>query len=103
MSTATDALIAKLTADAASIADETDRLDCAVWLEEYAVVLPALLTSTPSNISSYSIAGRTVQYRNISDLRARAHELRALIDGCLYGRGGVVDNRHELGSRGGAS
>jgi hypothetical protein len=93
MSVATAALIAKLTADVATLTSEIDRLDCAVWLEEYAAALPASIGSTTSNIQSYSIAGRTVQYRNLTDLNARVKELRSLIDGALYGRGGYVDHR----------
>lgn len=99
MSTATAALLAKLTTDVASITDETTRLDCAVWLEEYTAALPASIASTSGNIASYSIAGRTVQYRNLADLKNRVLELRAMIDGALYGRGGVVDNRDTMGGR----
>lgn len=94
MSTATDALVAKLTADSASITDATDKLDCAVWLEEYAVALPASIASSGSNIQSYSISGRSVQYRTLDELRGRVQWLREQIDGALYGRGGVVDNRY---------
>jgi hypothetical protein len=90
MSTATDALIAKLTTSVASVTDETDRLDCAVWLEEYALALPASIASTSSNIQSYSISGRSVQYRTLDELRERVLWLREQIDGALYGRGGVV-------------
>lgn len=93
MSTATDALIAHLTSEVASITDDTARLDCAVWLEEYAVALPALMASNGSNVQSYSISGRSVTYRTINEFRNRVNELRANIDGALYGRGGVIDNR----------
>ena len=95
MSTATDALIAHLTEKVAEIQNDTDRLDCAVWLEEYAVALPAAQGSTTSNVQSYSISGRSVTYRNLTELNRRVTELRQLIDGALYGRGGFVDNRYE--------
>jgi hypothetical protein len=98
MSVATNALIAQLSADAATLPSEIDRLDAAVWLEEYAVALPAAMGSTGSNIQSYTIAGRTVQYRTLSELNRRVAELRALIDGVLYGRGGYVDNREHAGA-----
>jgi len=93
LSAATTALIAHLTDKVAEITNDTDRLDCAVWLEEYAVALPASQGSTVSNIQSYSISGRSVTYRNLADLNNRVMELRNLIDGALYGRGGYVDNR----------
>ena len=93
MSTATTALIAHLTAKVASITNDTARLDCAVWLEEYAVALPASQGSTASNVQSYSISGRSVTYRNLADLNNRVAELRSMIDAALYGRGGYVDNR----------
>lgn len=102
MSTATAAIIAKLTADVASVTDETERLDCAVWLEEYAVALPASIASTASNIQSYAISGRSVQYRTLGELRNRVEWLRARIDGALYGRGGVIDNRLGLYEGGGS-
>jgi hypothetical protein len=73
--------------------DETSRLDCAVWLEEYALALPASMSSTNSNVQSYSISGRSVTYRSLNELKNRVSELRSLIDGALYGRGGVIDNR----------
>ena len=95
MSTATTALIAHLTSKVAEISNDTDRLDCAVWLEEYAVALPASQASTASNIQSYSIAGRQVTYRNLNEFNRRVADLRAMIDGALYGRGGYVDNRLE--------
>lgn len=97
MSAATDALIAELTANVALIPNAIDRLDCAVWLEEYAAALPAMIGSTTSNIQSYSIAGRTVSYRTLAELRNRVTELRALIDGAMYGRGGYIDNRYYEG------
>jgi hypothetical protein len=97
MSTATSALIAKLEADVASVTDETDRLDAAVWLEEYAVALPASIASSANNIQSYSISGRQFSYRTLDELRGRVEWLRSQIDGVLYGRGGVVDNRYGIG------
>lgn len=97
LSAATTALIAKLTSDVASILDETARLDCAVWLEEYAVALPALMASNASNVQSYAISGRTVSYRSINEFKNRVAELRANIDAALYGRGGVIDNRLDIG------
>ena len=95
VSTATAALIAHLTTKVAEIVNDTDRLDCAVWLEEYAVALPAAQSSTASNVQSYSISGRSVSYRSVSELNRRVSELRALIDGALYGRNGYIDNRFE--------
>lgn len=77
----------------ASITDDLARLDCAVWLEEYAVALPALQASNASNVQSYSISGRSVTYRTINEFKNRVAELRANIDSALYGRGGVIDNR----------
>ena len=71
-------------------------MDCAVWLEEYAVALPALQASNASNVQSYSISGRSVTYRTINEFRNRVNELRANIDAALYGRGGVIDNRLHL-------
>jgi len=93
MSVATAALIAHLTSKVAEIANDTARLDCAVWLEEYAVALPASQGSTVSNVQSYSISGRSVTYRNLTELNNRVSELRSMIDAALYGRGGYVDNR----------
>ena len=93
MSAATTELIAHLTAKVAEITNDTDRLDCAVWLEEYAVALPASQGSTASNVQSYSIAGRQVTYRNLGELNGRVNELRKMIDAALYGRGGYIDNR----------
>jgi hypothetical protein len=93
MSAATTALIAHLTSKVSEITNDTDRLDCAVWLEEYAVALPASQSSTASNVGSYSISGRQVTYRTINELNNRVKELRNLIDGALYGRGGYIDNR----------
>jgi hypothetical protein len=93
LSTATTALIAHLTAKVAEITNDTDRLDCAVWLEEYAEALPASQGSTASNVQSYSIAGRQVTYRSLGELNGRVNELRRLIDAALYGRGGYIDNR----------
>lgn len=101
MSAATTALIAHLTTKVASITNDTDRLDCAVWLEEYSVALPASQASTTSNVQSYSISGRSVQYKTISELNSRVKELRNLIDGALYGRGGYVDNRYDADTVGG--
>lgn len=98
MSTATTALISYLTTQVASITDECARLDCAVWLEEYAVALPALQASNASNVQSYSISGRSVTYRSIDEFRNRVEELRRNIDGALYGKGGVVDNRLHMNS-----
>ena len=100
MSVATAKLIAKLTLDVASIVDEVDRLDCAVWLEEYALALPASVGSTASNVQSYSISGRTVSYRSLNELNNRVSQLRQLINGALYGRNGVIDNRLGLESFG---
>lgn len=97
MSTATTALIAKLTADCALISDETDRLDCAVWIEEYAQALPASIGSTVSNVQSYSISGRSVSYRSLRELSNRVRDLRAMIDGALYGAGGSLDMREGFG------
>lgn len=96
MSTATDALIAHLTTQVASITDDLARLDCAVWLEEYAAALPALMASNASNVQSYTISGRSVTYRTINEFQTRVNELRANIDAALYGRGGVIDNRLHL-------
>ncbi len=93
MSAATTALIAHLTAKVAEITNDTDRLDCAVWLEEYAVALPASQGSTASNVQSYSISGRSVTYRSLNELNRRVTELRSMIDAALYGRGGYIDNR----------
>jgi hypothetical protein len=82
-----------LTAKVAEITNDTDRLDCAVWLEEYAVALPASQGSTVSNVQSYSISGRSVTYRSLNELNNRVAMLRRMIDGALYGHGGYVDNR----------
>jgi len=93
MSTATAALIAHLTSKVAEIQNDTDRLDCAVWLEEYAVALPAAQGSTASNILSYSMSGRNIQYRSLDEFARHVQGLRAKIDAALYGRGGYIDNR----------
>jgi hypothetical protein len=93
MSTATTALIAHLTTKVASIANDTDRLDCAVWLEEYAAALSAQVTASSSIIQSYSITGRSFTYRSLTEFNNRVAELRGMIDAALYGRGGYVDNR----------
>ena len=93
MSAATTALIAHLTSKVASITNDTDRLDCAVWLEEYSVALPAAQGSTASNVQSYSISGRSVTYRSLNELNSRVRDLRRMIDAALYGHGGYVDNR----------
>lgn len=97
MSTATDNLIAALTTAAADIVNDIDRLDCLVLIEEYAAAIAAQVTSTANNIQSYSISGRSVQYKTLDELNARVSQLRSGINSYLHGgQGLVVDNRLSL-------
>ncbi len=93
LSTATTALIAHLNTKVAEITNDTARLDCAVWLEEYAAALATQVTTTSTIIQSYSISGRSFTYRSLREYNNRIAELRQMIDAALYGRGGYVDNR----------
>lgn len=87
-------LIAALTTAAGDIVNNIDRFDCLVLIDEYALAKTAEASSTSSNISSYTIAGRTVQYRTLGELNDRVSQLRSGINSYLHGgQGAVVDNR----------
>jgi hypothetical protein len=99
MSAAIDNIIAALTAEAAKIVNTIDRLECLVLIEEYAAAKVAESSSSSTDVSSYTMNGRSVSYRSLAQLNARVAELRSGIDSYIRnGSGAVVDNRLYMSS-----
>jgi hypothetical protein len=90
-------LQAKYVADAASLTDTVEQLQVLADIETWAAARTALDALTASNLSSYSIAGRSVTRRDVPSLQNQEREVHGRILTALYGRGVMVaDLRYPL-------
>lgn len=94
MSTQSD-LVTYLQARAAELSFELDRLECLNLIERWNNAATALATVQGNEIQGYSIAGRSVQRRVVSEMQDTARDLYAQVKELLYGAGIVlIDHRN---------
>jgi len=93
MSTQT-VLLAYIQARAAEISFELDRLECLELITRWNNALTAFAAVTGNEIQGYSIAGRSVQRRAVSEMQGAADDLYQQIMARLYGAGvRLIDHR----------
>jgi len=98
MGTAHENLKAKLVALAASVADEVDQLEVLADIDDWYACRVAVAALQSTQISQYSLAGRTVTRRDIPSIESTERGLYARIHQKLFYRGiGLADLRTDAG------
>jgi len=74
-----------LLARAATITDALQRAECEAAIAEYIALRTAILALSSSQVTSYSLAGRSVTRADLASLRAQASAARAEIVDAMDG------------------
>jgi hypothetical protein len=74
-----------LTARAATITDALQRAECEAAIAEYIALRTAILALSSSQITSYSLGGRSVTRADLASLRQQAQAARAEIVDAMDG------------------
>jgi hypothetical protein len=90
-------LKALLITKAADITFDLDKLECLSDIDAWYNARVAVETLSATDVSSYSIAGRTVTRTSLPSLKNEVTDLYAKIIARLYGAGGLVDERYPYG------
>ena len=85
---------ARYVADAASITSDVDELRCLRVIDEWYDAQKAFAQLSASDISSYSVSGRSVQRKELQDSDRTAARLLQEIYQFIYARGApLIDTR----------
>jgi len=90
MSAAIDAIQAAMLARSATITDALIKAECDAFIAEYIAVRTAILALSSQQVTSYSLAGRSVTRADLGTLRGQANAIRAEIDACIEGNAVLV-------------
>jgi hypothetical protein len=96
MSTQSD-LVTYLQARAAELTFELDRLECLNLIERWNNAATALAAVQGDAIKGYSIAGRTVDRREVAEIQRTHDEIYGQIKSVLYGHGITLLDHRQLG------
>jgi len=87
-------LKAALVVEANTITFNLDKLECLADIDAWYNATTAVNALSASNVTSYSIAGRTVTRANLTATRNEASQLLTKIKERLYGSGGLAEERY---------
>ena len=94
MSTQSD-LVTYLQARAAELVFELDKLECLDLISRWNSIRTAVAALESNEVQSYSIAGRSVQRKDLPSLQSQADDIYSTVKALLYGAGIVlVDHRN---------
>jgi hypothetical protein len=98
MSTQSD-LVTYLQSRAAELTFELDKIECLDLISRWNSIRTAVAALESNEVHSYSIAGRSVQRKDLPSLQSQAEEVYSTIKALLYG-GSVtlVDHREFSGT-----
>jgi hypothetical protein len=96
MSASSTALKAAYTTEVAKIDDTLTNAEATYLLDRWIEALDKQNELEANNITSYSIAGRTVTRSNISEGQEACNQLRAQLFQMIYGSASLVDLNSEI-------
>jgi hypothetical protein len=88
---------AALLARAATITDALQKAECEAAIAEYIALRTAILALSGSQVTSYSLAGRSVTRADLASLRAQASAARAEIVDCMDGGAILIADLRQTG------
>jgi len=83
-----------------AIADELDddvrKYTCLILIDQYVDALEAQATAVSTDVTSYTIGGRTVSRSDVMKMQGQVNNLQSQINDILYGNVSYADFRSNL-------